>query len=463
MHAAVRSPSTTPHQARRAVFTACLAFTLAACGGGGGSDTAPAAATGCSTGELNSWLSGYMDEWYFWRGASPKPAPDSVTPLASYFPALLYRSGAAPWPADRWSFTETTASFNLLFGEGQSLGYGVSVAGLEVAGKPDQPLYVRYVEPLSPAAAAGVQRGDRVLSINGVASSELIARNDFAALTATAEGQTLVLALQRAGVGSTTTLTARVYGLTPVSRDTVVTTPGGRALGYVVVKDMISQVTAPLDSAFARFRAAGVQGVVLDLRYNGGGLVSVGATLGSYLGGTRADGRVFASLLYNSRRAGTNNSSYRFTAPAAAVNAPRVWVLTGPRTCSASELVVNGLRGAGLEVVVVGDTSCGKPVGFLPTSQCGTTFNAVNFEAVNDRGEGRYVDGFAPQCKVAEDFGKALGDTAEPLLAAALRHADTGACPAPAAGLAQALAAPRPAAARSGVRDGNERPGMLAR
>jgi C-terminal processing protease CtpA/Prc len=446
------------------VLTVGAALLLAGCGGGGGSGGGVAPAAGCSVGELNSWLSDYMDEWYFWRAVSPRPVPNDQTPLASYFAALLYRGGLAPFPADRWSFTETTASFNRLFGDGQSLGYGVSVAGLEVSGRPDQPLYVRYVEALSPAALAGVKRGDRVLSLNGVPSSDVISRNDFSALTASAEGQTLVLGLQQAGAASTVTLSSRAYNLTPVSQDAIVTTPGGVKLGYLVVKDMISQVNAPLDAAFGRFRTAGVQGVVLDLRYNGGGLVSVASTIGSYLAGPRANGRVFTSLLYNDRRAATNNTVYRFNTPAQAVDAPRVWVLAGARTCSASELVINGLRGAGLDVVVVGDTSCGKPVGFLPTSQCGTTFNAVNFESVNDRGEGRYVDGIAPTCRLAEDFTTPLGSTAEPLLAAALRHADTGVCPAVAAGQAQVLASPRHAdGGRSDARDGGERPGMLDR
>ena len=32
----------------------------------------------------------------------------------------------------------------------------------------------------------------------------------------------------------------------------------------------------------------------------------------------------------------------------------------------------------GVEVVAIGATSCGKPVGFLPKDNCGTTFSVVN-------------------------------------------------------------------------------------
>jgi hypothetical protein len=91
---------------------------------------------------------------------------------------------------------------------------------------------------------------------------------------------------------------------------------------------------------------------------------------------------------------------------------------------------MNGLRGVDVEVVAIGETTCGKPVGFLPRNdECGTTYSVVNFESVNARNEGRYFDGFGATCEVAEDWSKPLGDLTEPLLAAAIQHVDTGACP----------------------------------
>jgi len=97
------------------------------------------------------------------------------------------------------------------------------------------------------------------------------------------------------------------------------------------------------------------------------------------------------------------------------------------RTCSASELVINSLKPFA-EVVQVGGTTCGKPVGFQAQSRCGTTFNAVNFESVNANGQGRYWDGIAPQCAAGDDLSKALGDPAEALTATALAHADGADC-----------------------------------
>jgi hypothetical protein len=215
-----------------------------------------------------------------------------------------------------------------------------------------------------------------------------------------------------------------------------------------------------LQTAFAQFRADGVQDIVLDLRYNGGGLVSMGATVASHVAGARAAGQVYASLFYNDKRA-ASNQSYLFVnpAPAAAAGVGRVYVLIGRRTCSASEQVINGLRGVGIDVVAIGEASCGKPVGSTPVSDsCGTTYSIINFESANARNQGRYFSGFAPTCVVAEDFTQPQGSVSDPLMAAARGLADGGACPA-------AAAATQPMGTRrvtSRLAPG-ERPEMMAR
>jgi hypothetical protein len=269
--------------------------------------------------------------------------------------------------------------------------------------------------------------------------------------------------LRRNGIDRNVTLTSSTFALSPVTGTTVLQTAAGRRIGYVAVKDMVGQALAPFETAFSRFRAEGVHDVVLDLRYNGGGLVSTGATLASYIAGAQGSGRGYATLLYNDKRS-ASNQTYPFVPLGSAVTLPRVLVLMGRRTCSASEQVINGLRGAGVQVVAIGETSCGKPVGFLPSSACGQTYSAVNFESVNHLNEGRYFDGFGATCEVAEDFTVAQGSAADPLLAAASRYADAGMCVPAAAARERPLA--RRAARVPGARqiiEGDERPGMIPR
>jgi carboxyl-terminal processing protease len=415
---------------RRLVRLACLATALAltaalgACGGGSGG-----ASASCPLPEQKSWLAGYMDDWYFWYALKPSPDPNDAAfdSIDKFFAALLYQGTSATFPKDRWSFLQTSSSFDQFFGEGKTLGYGVSVAGLEVAGQPDQPLRVRYVEPASPAAGQ-IQRGESIVSINGKTSSELIGANDFSLLTPAREGDVISLVVRNgAGVERTVSIAAAVFTLTPVSDSATLVTPHGTKVGYVVLKDFISQSLPALDAAFTQFKAAGVHELVLDLRYNGGGLISVAKELASYAVGPAAVDQPFAQLIYNDKHA-SSNTVHRFAAKAAALGVAHVYVLTGQRTCSASELVINGLKPF-VDVVQVGDTTCGKPVGFLPTANCGTTYSAVNFESQNASGVGRYWDGLAPSCPVADDLDHALGDAAERLTATALAHVDSGACP----------------------------------
>jgi hypothetical protein len=124
------------------------------------------------------------------------------------------------------------------------------------------------------------------------------------------------------------------------------------------------------------------------------------------------------------------------------LNLPRVVVLTGSNTCSASESIINGLIGVGVRVVQIGSTTCGKPYGFYPQDNCGTTYFSIQLKGVNDQGFGDYADGFSPAnatgtagvqtpgCAVADDLDHALGDPTEARLAAALGYLANGSCPA---------------------------------
>jgi carboxyl-terminal processing protease len=465
-----RRPTVLPSASRSLrVLALTLPAWLAACGGG---SDGPVGAASCSVPDEQAFLSSYFDDNYFWYRLSPKPAPASFSTTAAYFDALLYRGGdaipnggGATWPSDRYSNFQSTASFNSFFGDGQTLSYGLAVAGLEAAGQANAPLYVRYLEPAGPAAQAGVVRGERIMSLNGRPASDIIIANDFSALTPNAAGDALDVVLRNtAGQDRSVRLTAATFNLTPVQNGLVVLSPVRRVpMGYVFIKDMISQAEAPLRTAMASFKTQGVQEVVLDLRYNGGGLVSTGGTVASYAAGNRGAGQTYASLLYNDKQSG-NNQTYTFGNPNAWAGFSKVYVLMGERTCSASEQVVNGLRGVGVDAVLIGDTTCGKPVGFLPRDNaCGSTYSVVNFESVNARSEGRYFDGFTPTCAVAEDFSKQIGAFDDPLLVTAAAHVDGGACPVALTRETPSARSTAGSRARYNGADGGERSGMSAR
>jgi carboxyl-terminal processing protease len=423
-----------PARAVRALAAMVLSGMLAACGGG---SSDPLAAPGsCTLEAQKDWVARMMDDTYLWEAISPRPDPAPFDSADAYLQARLFQGnapGSPDVPADRFSRSEPSRNFERFYGEGRTLGYGISVAGVEVRGRPEAPLYVRWVEPQSDGAARGVRRGDRVLALDGRPAAEIIAADDFSALVAENAGQTLRLLLRDVlGNEREVTVTSQEFALTPVAGNFIVATPQGRRLGVVLVKDMIEPGRAGLQTAFQRFRNEGIDDLVLDLRYNGGGLVSFGGVLASYVAGSRGSGRDYAVLRHNARRAATDDQRIAFESQPLAVGQglglPRVFVLTGSRTCSASEQLINGLRGIGIEVVTIGDTSCGKPVGSRPRTACGRTYSVINFESLNALGQGRYFDGFEASCRVAEDFTRQFGDPEEPLLRAAARWADTGLC-----------------------------------
>jgi carboxyl-terminal processing protease len=268
------------------------------------------------------------------------------------------------------------------------------------------------------------------------------------------------------------TLVSTVVADAPVMNVKVLDTSDGK-MGYLQFNTHTAAAEAPLMDAIALFRNAGVSDLVIDMRYNGGGLLGIGSELASMVAPAHSTyGQTFERLIFNRKNpfnmtASASRMPFFATAqygPRAGTTLPRlnlsrVLVLAGGATCSASESVVNGLRGIGVQVDLIGGTTCGKPYGFLPQDNCGTTYFAVQFQGVNAREEGGYGDGMAPTCVVADDFSHALGDPAEARLAAALELRRTGLCPAPVTAVAAGSLKSAPGASlAAALPDGQLRP-----
>jgi len=165
------------------------------------------------------------------------------------------------------------------------------------------------------------------------------------------------------------------------------------------------------------------------------------------------NGRVFERLVFNDKRGEASllftgqvqfpdGASPRFPVGTALpqLGLPRVFVLTNPNTCSASESIINSLRGIGVEVIRIGDTTCGKPYGFTEKQNCGYSFFAIEFQGFNAAGFGDYQGGFAPICRVPE--AGVRGTATDAVLNAALFYADSNSCPAGTATGAQMASSP---------------------
>jgi hypothetical protein len=412
-----------------------------------------------------NWLRSWSNDLYLWYNeiVDQDPAPHSVS---AYFDLLKTTartvSGA---PKDQFHFTYDTDEWRALSQSGVVAGYGVEWVILAPA--PPRNAVAAYVEPGSPAAAAGIARGARLRRVDGV---------DFVFGPTQADVDIIVAGLYPDQANETHsfqietvhgsvldfTMTSTNVTLTPVQNVQTIPTVTGN-VGYMLFNDHIATAEQALIDAITTLDNANVVDLVLDVRYNGGGYLVIASQLAYMIAGpAQTGGRIFESLRFNAKHPSTNpitgqplqplpfaNVSVGLSAPAGqplpTLDLPRVFVLTGPNTCSASESIINSLRGIGVEVIQIGSKTCGKPYGFYPEDNCGTTYFSIQFQGVNEAGFGDYSDGFAPAnqpgtqttpipgCSVRDDFLRALGDPGELRLGTALGYRNVGAaaCPAP--------------------------------
>ncbi len=426
------------------------------------------------------WVRAFINDTYLWYdeivpqdpalfvvGASAtfvEPSDNSRRTVALSTPTLAVTTyfnsqrstavTASGRPKDQFHFTIPTADYTSETNSGLSAGFGFQVALL--ASTPPRKAVVAYNDPGTVAAQNNLNRGAEFISINGVSVASGSADTLNEALFSPVSGRSYSFEVRDVGSTVNRTLVMTAGPVTSVPVQNVRTLPAPNSnVGYLQFNDHIATAEGQLVAAVNQLKAAnngaGITDLVLDLRYNGGGLLAIASELAFMVAGpATTTGKVFEKLSFNNKNpfgltdAQTATPFYStaqgFSVPEGQalpqLGLNRVFVLTGAGTCSASESVMNGLAGAGVRVIQIGATTCGKPYGFLPQDNCGTTYFAIQFKGVNQLGYGDYSDGFVPGgsgnqfagCVVADDFTKPLGDVSEARLATALQFRQTGNC-----------------------------------
>lgn len=420
------------------------------------------------------WLRSWTNETYLWNTEVTDRNPANYANRLDYFDVLrTFAQTASGKDKDDFHFSESTADYLAARNAAPTATYGASYVAFSTT--PPRDFRIRYTVPNSPASTvvagqANLERGSRILRINGIDLVNSNSQSDIdqlnAALFPETAGLTNSFTVQDAdGFTRTVSLTSVNLSSKPVNRTAIIETganPNGRGtkVGYILFNTF-----SPFSSereiyeAMLQMQSEGVSDLVLDLRYNGGGLLAVASQL-SYMvaGSARTQNQTFERLRFNAAAGNrnpvtgqTNNPVPFYTqgldfslasgTPLPSLNLPRVFVLSTAGTCSASEAVINGLRGINVEVILIGNTTCGKPYGFYPTDNCGETYYTIQFQGVNNAGFGDYADGFIPNnsqasfgvrlpgCQVTDDFSRELGDPEERLLAAAISYRGSLACP----------------------------------
>jgi carboxyl-terminal processing protease len=419
-----------------------------------------------------NWLRSWTNETYLWNTEVADTDPSTIADRLDYFAILrTFARTASGKEKDDFHFSEPTADTVARRMSAPTATYGANFAIL--ASSRPRDIRVRYTEPNSPASEvvggiAKLPRGAKILSVNGIdavngATTQAEVDQLNAALFPSTAGITANFVIREPGATSDRTIAVTSVSLSskPVNRTAVLNTPTGK-VGYILFNTFSPfSSEREIRDAIVSLQSEAVSDLVLDLRYNGGGLLTVASQLSYMIAGpTRTSGKNFETLRFNASSGNSNpvtgnpnnptsfqSTGVGFSVPSGTqlpnLNLPRVFVLSTARTCSASEAVINGLRGIDVEVILIGGTTCGKPYGFYATNNCGQTYYTIQFQGVNNKGFGDYADGFIAQnsaapfgvriagCSVGDDFTRELGNPQEGLLAAALSYRATGTCPTP--------------------------------
>jgi len=365
--------------------------------------------------------------------------------------ALTPRDLSTGKPVDRFSFLDRGANMSRELQDGVETGYGLFVFYLSTENSGDDAhLYVRMVDRNSPAESAGIQRGDRILSINGNTNIGYNAqqKKGFSEINAYLRSGSMTVRFAKPSGGVAEAEIANVrYPRNPVL-DSRVIEQAGKKIGYFAFDSFMSLSTGfrgIIDAVFNGFESEGISDMVVDLRYNGGGEVATAVYLANRLAPASADGKLMFTYKINPLleswgwlEDGTEDGfgPVRF-AKKGNLDLPRLYFLVSENSASASELLINVLKPY-VQVHLVGryvrdgnnrrvaQNTYGKPVGYfgVPMVDRDIELYVASFSMYNKDGEGDYYAGLVPDGHVWEFHDmRNFGDVQEPMLASALAHA----------------------------------------
>lgn len=445
---------------QRHATVVALAAMLAGCGGGGsgGGTTGTVAAAptptptsttttttatgGCTLRERQDWAFAQLQEWYLF----PETLPASLDPtpyssVGDYVDALTATARAQH--KDRYfTYLTSISGETAYYNSGSSAGFGFRLALASSSSR----LFVTEAFEGTSALGAGVDRGTEILAI-GTSASDLRTVSSILASSGTSglsdalgpdtSGTARVMQVNDAAAGTrTVTLTKTDYSLAPVSSryGAQVITDNGQKFGYVNLRTFINTANQPLRDAFASFKAAGVNNVIVDMRYNGGGLINVSETLANLLGGNRSTSDVIDRVAFRPEKS-SNNTTTNFAPQAESVSPTRLAFIGTGGTASASEIVINAfVPYLHANAALIGTNTYGKPVGQIALDRkvCDDRLRAIALAVQNAAGTGDYYNGLATKveasCQAGDDITHPLGSPQESSTRSALDFLEGKSC-----------------------------------
>jgi carboxyl-terminal processing protease len=391
---------------------------------------------------VNSWIYDGMSFWYYWEADMPADPDKSLEP-EEFFEALLSTEDKYSWIQKDY-----TELLNSLRGVTKEAGFEFALYR-ESQDNNNVIMQVLYIKPASPAATGGLKRGDIINQIN---ATQITIDNYRDLIAKLSENHSLTFKpvdyeAKTLGAPQTINLVPIEYAENPNHLSKVLTY-GDRKIGYYVYNlfsegpdENSKTYTNGMDNIIGSFKSQSVTDIVVDLRFNSGGAETAAQNLASLLVKGASTSTVFVRHEYNEKvtaeiKSNPNLGEGFLSVPfldkgnniGNMLRDSRVYILTGSRTASASELIINGLRPF-MDVYLVGNTTVGKNVGSISLYDEEDPENTYGIQPIvtklfNSQGQSDYGNGFTPQVVDADNslILYPLGDPRETLLNKALQQ-----------------------------------------
>lgn len=400
---------------------------------------------------INEWVYVNMEAYYYWNKELPVFRKTNESP-ESYFESLINEE-------DRFSafFDDYEALMNRLNGVSPSeVGFDYSLFRGSTTNN-SVVVLVNYTKANTHAQQLGIKRGDVINRINGTHLTMENYQQTLAAMSDPSFSVKLGFAIYSGNAyldGQELTVNkSSNYVEDPILLDTVYTI-NSKKIAYLVYNffigdpgDKSQRYDLELNEIMGRFSTDNINELVIDLRYNSGGMMSSAIRLGSMLVPSPSNDKVFSYTEYNDNLTEyfnsdeykdkySNNPFTEYFVTAININAQtrpihnisnrinRIYFLTGRATASASEMVINGLKPY-LPCYLIGEITTGKNVGSIVindenNSKNKSAFMPIVLKYFNKDRKSDFTFGFKPDFELRDDFDYQLGDTREALLAKAI-------------------------------------------
>lgn len=395
---------------------------------------------------IDRWMFDYMKTHYLWNEAVRQVTPDYTLGYEDFLDDVLKKVAKqndvnhddGHWEGNtreyfysnvvRYKKSTASAGIQTRGTRQTAEGLGIEMMfymGLGQNGNAPYAFLIAAVTPGSPVAKAGLKRGDIISQIDGFTITDSNLDNCWKKLMTTTSGSVRLTRFNTSTNEEDPEISVRAttYNDNPVWFQKTFDLEDGRKVGYLCYGSFNYYYDDALIAAFSQFRNEGIDELIIDLRYNGGGHVVSSVVLGTLVAGAAHQGKVYARTTYNPDRKNETADEYKLgvarfndgnakydkiaTALSSAIGLDHVHVLCTGSTASASELLINGLRGVDIEVRLIGKRTNGKNVGMEPkTKEFGAyeyIFSPITFYSLNAKDFYDYGNGFDPNVE-AKDY-----------------------------------------------------------